>query len=350
MVAKINLAAARLFSFLCLAISGSVLATADGPDFYRAQGVANDSALLMHAEPRPDAAVIARLPANASCLRNLGCQGGLSLEAFNRLSASERQRHMATHPRWCRINHRGHTGWVAGAFLAEAGCADVGEQDRRVVPLNLSAGRVTIKERIRGREFVDYLLPGLAGQTLSISLTPSNRQNYFNLNPPDSETSMFVGSTSGNSFERLLPADGVYTVRVYLMRAAGRRGEVSSFTMRVSLGGEPLAARPARIDAVIPGTPFHASASIACSEGDGTPRQSCESFVIRRGFDGAATLEIRGAGNGISWIRRILFVKGLPVSSDSVDPLSHVRQGDTTLVRVGDREIFEVPDALISGG
>lgn len=350
MVAKINLAVVRLFLFLCMAISGSVMATADGPDFYRVQGVANDSALLVHAEPRPDAAVIARLPANAACLRNLGCQDGLSLEAFNRLSANERQRQVAGNPRWCRINHQGHTGWVAGHFLAEAGCADVGEQDRRVVPLNLSVGRVTVKERLRGREFVDYLLPGLAGQTLSISLTPSNRQNYFNLNPPDSETSMFVGSTSGNSFKRLLPADGVYTVRVYLMRAAARRGETSRFVMNVKVYGQPLAARPADKDALIPGTPYHASASIACTEGDGAPRQSCESFVVRRGFDGAATLEIRWPGNGIVWIRRILFVNGLPISADSTEPLSYMRQGDTTFVRLGDREVFEVPDALIVGG
>ncbi|MBP6188807.1 MAG: hypothetical protein KA435_02650 [Azonexus sp.] len=350
MGAIINLAAASLLSVLCLVISSKVLATADGPDFYRVQGIASDAVLLVHAEPRLDAFVIARLPGNAACLRNLGCQGGLSLEAFSSLSEGERQRQVAANPRWCRINHQGHTGWVEGRFLAEAGCADVGEQDRRVVPLNLSAGRLTIRERIRGREFVDYLLPGLAGQTLSVSLAPSNRQNYFNLNPPGSQWSMFVGSSSGNSVKRLLPVDGVYAVRVYLMRAAGRRGETSRFTMNVSLSGEPLAARPLHIDALIPGTPYHASASIICAEGAGAPRLSCESFVIRRGFDGAATLEIRWPGNGSSGIRRILFVKGLPVSSDSTEPLSHVRQGETTHVRLGDREVFEVPDALIFGG
>ena len=118
MGAIINLAAASLLSVLCLVISSKVLATADGPDFYRVQGIASDAVLLVHAEPRLDAFVIARLPGNAACLRNLGCQGGLSLEAFSSLSEGERQRQVAANPRWCRINHQGHTGWVEGRFLA----------------------------------------------------------------------------------------------------------------------------------------------------------------------------------------------------------------------------------------
>ena len=90
MGAIINLAAASLLSVLCLVISSKVLATADGPDFYRVQGIASDAVLLVHAEPRLDAFVIARLPGNAACLRNLGCQGGLSLEAFSSLRKAGR--------------------------------------------------------------------------------------------------------------------------------------------------------------------------------------------------------------------------------------------------------------------
>jgi hypothetical protein len=49
-------------------------------------------------------------------------------------------------------------------------------------------------------------------------------------------------------------------------------------------------------------------------------------------------------------MRRILFVRGVPVASDSADPLTHSRQGDMTTIRIGDQESVEVPDALIVGG
>jgi hypothetical protein len=49
-------------------------------------------------------------------------------------------------------------------------------------------------------------------------------------------------------------------------------------------------------------------------------------------------------------IRRILFVKGVPVASDSPYPMTHARQGDMTTIHLGDQESVAVPDALIVGG
>jgi hypothetical protein len=46
-----------------------------------------------------------------------------------------------------------------------------------------------------------------------------------------------VGSTSGNRFEAELPADGVYTIRVYLMRNAARRNETARYTLDVGIAG-----------------------------------------------------------------------------------------------------------------
>jgi hypothetical protein len=69
--------------------------------------------------------------------------------------------------------------------------------------------------------------------------------------------------------------------------------------------------------------------------------------VIRRGRDGTATVEVRGA-NGL--VRRVLFVKGTPAASDSTAALTSTRQGDLTTVRVGADERFEIPDALLAGG
>jgi hypothetical protein len=67
---------------------------------------------------------------------------------------------------------------------------------------------------------------------------------------------IFVGSTSGNRFEAELPADGEYTIRVYLMRNAARRNETANYTLEVGISGEtkPAATAPAASPAI--GAPF----------------------------------------------------------------------------------------------
>jgi hypothetical protein len=79
--------------------------------------------------------------------------------------------------------------------------------------------------------------------------------------------------------------------------------------------------------------------------GDAKPQQ-CEAFVIRRGVDGTATVEI--PSKGIK--RRILFVSGKPVASDSSEKMTVTRQGDVTTVKFESGEYYEIVDALIIGG
>lgn len=95
-------------------------ATADGPDFYDARNVPAGETLVLRAEPRADAEPVAELPADASCLRNLGCQGGLTLEEFATLPETERLAIERARPRWCRVSARGVEGWAPGRQLAEA--------------------------------------------------------------------------------------------------------------------------------------------------------------------------------------------------------------------------------------
>ena len=66
-----------------------------------------------------------------------------------------------------------------------------------------------------------------------VTFKPSNLSAYFNVLPPGSDEAMFIGSTSGNRFEAALPADGIYTIRVYLMRNAARRNETAQYTLQV---------------------------------------------------------------------------------------------------------------------
>ncbi len=111
-----------LFGLGVIAASGAAQATADGPDFYRVRGVSATSALSLRAEPSLQAPRIGRIAPDATCLRNLGCQGGLTFEEFTTLSEADRKRRAEENPRWCKVEYQGTVGWVAGRYLAEAPC------------------------------------------------------------------------------------------------------------------------------------------------------------------------------------------------------------------------------------
>lgn len=212
------------------------------------------------------------------------------------------------------------------------------------------ATSTALKGRLKGDATVDYVVTAAAGQTLAVKLTATNPQNYFNVLPPGSSgEAMFVGSLGGD-YSGILPTDGDYTIRVYLMRAAARRGETSDYALDIGVTGKALAPVAGSEDALIPGTPFHASAQIDCVPFLETKPRDCEAFVTRRGFDGTGTVEISGAG---PVKRSILFVKGKPVASNApaaTDPMTFEHRGDTAVVRFGSEERYEIPDALLTGG
>jgi len=86
------------------------------------QGLASRSTLALRAQPLASSAQIGRIPADAHCLRSLGCEGGLTFQEFTSLSDKERRRRAAEHPRWCKVEYQGNVGWVAGSYLAEDAC------------------------------------------------------------------------------------------------------------------------------------------------------------------------------------------------------------------------------------
>jgi len=234
----------------------------------------------------------------------------------------------------------------AHAPLASHAAGDPGIRSQ---PVRFAKGATSAQLRgsIKGDAGVDYEIAARAGQTLSVTLKASNASNYFNVNPPGSDLAMFIGSTQGSEATVVLPADGTYVVRVYLMRNAARRNESSNYTLAIGVTGKALAPLAAAKDALIPGTPFHASAQVACTPAFDPKPQQCEAFVVRRGFDGTATVEVRGPG---STVRRILFVAGAPSASDATEPMTHSRDGDRTVVKFGADERYEIPDALVRGG
>lgn len=240
--------------------------------------------------------------------------------------------------------------WLSGATISVmAADGTPPDPDRRVETVTFAKGgnSNTLSGTIRGREYVDFEVAAGAGQRLAVTLKRGNAMNYFNIIAPGAGEALFIGSTSGRQARRMLVTDGVYTVRLYLMRAAARRNEHSDYELQIALDGKALPPLPASRDALVPGTPYHASASITClREGSTTPLR-CDANVIRRGYGGTGTVEVVWPGGSR---RNILFVKLQAVASDSREPLTHVRQGDITVVNLGGEERVEIPDALVAGG
>ena len=242
---------------------------------------------------------------------------------------------------------------ATGLLLVQTvvGDAAAAESDGRTERVHFAKGATStvIKGQIKGYRYVDYQVRAGAGQTLSVEMQTGNGANYFNILPPGSgDVAMFVGSMSiGNRFSGVLPTDGDYAIRVYQMRSAARRNESARFTLTLDVSGQALPATPAAEDALIPGTPFHASAKVVCTVPFAPTVKECDAFVIRRGFDGTATVEVRW-GEGMK--RRILFVRHEVVAGDSPEPPVFERRRDFTIVRFGGDERFEIPEALVTGG
>ena len=87
-------------------------------------GVAANDVLNIRAEPDPHAPKVGEIPPDGTCVRNLGCKGGLTFREFTELSPDEQTKRLHENPRWCRIEYRGTTGWVAGRYLTEGYCSE----------------------------------------------------------------------------------------------------------------------------------------------------------------------------------------------------------------------------------
>lgn len=241
---------------------------------------------------------------------------------------------------------------AAFVILALAGSVQAVEvppapQKERVAFAN-DASSATINGTVKGGTDVDYMVRAAAGQTLEVRLQGTNPQNNFNILPPGSAgVAMFVSNMTGaRSWSGVLPTEGDYTIRVYLMRPAARRNESSHYTLTVAVTGEPLPPLHAARDAKIAGTAYHAMAKVPCALPYQPDVKSCDVGVVRRGNDGTATVEVIGP-TGVQ--RRILFVQGKPAASDGMQSPLASRSGDVTRVEVGS-ERYEVPDAFLTGG
>ena len=237
-------------------------------------------------------------------------------------------------------------GLLIISLQAGDGIAQSAIESRRVT-FGAGADSSLVKGQLKGDQTIDYILRAGAGQTLTVDLKGSNLQNYFNVLAAGTDTALFIGSSAGNSFRGLLPSDGDVRVRVYLMRPAARRLESSRYSLRLGIDGDALAPIPASHDALIPGTPYHASAEVPCISGSSGKAASCKASVIRRANNSATVVVTNPEGQK----RQFLFVNGKAVASDQPEQLMVQKRGDVSLLSLGENfERYEIVDALVVGG
>ena len=230
---------------------------------------------------------------------------------------------------------------VASAAPAEPAAKS---QDIHFAP---GSSHAEVDGTVKGHAGKDFRLKASAGQTLQVDLKTAKGALHFNVIAPGSNEAMFRGETAGRQAKLVLPMEGQYTIRTYLMRSAARRNEAAQFTLAVSATGAPLPALPGAQDAKVAGTPFHATAALRCKPPYVAEVTQCEAGVIRRGRDGTATVVVRGPNQ---LLRQILFMKGQAVSSNVALKIASRRDADTVVVDLDGQERYEIPDAFLNGG
>ena len=210
----------------------------------------------------------------------------------------------------------------------------------------------TITRIIKGRGMIDFRVRAKAGQQLDVAMKADNSAAYFNLLAPgESVVAFYNGSMSAplNTYSGSVPATGEMTIRVYLYRAAARRGESAKIELTVAIDAPASASPAGSEDALVLGTEWHATGTLTCMEIGGANPTDC-AFGVKRLGSGSALVEVTGT-DGVK--RTIHFREGRAESyetgSESGFALKQARSSDNTIVTLAEQR-YVIPDAVIYGG
>lgn len=327
-------------------------AEADGPDYFRVQGISAGSALSLRAGPSTDGERIGRIPADVDGLRNLGCIGGMDAEAWSQATAEERE--AAARTRWCRIDYRGTQGWVAGWFLAEGTAAQNGMVPDKADPPSVREVEIeipteekrTIAESISGRDSIIYGIEAIAGERLAVSLVPAESLSVSLITPGSDEALPVAGGNeTAAAWSLTLRDTGSYGLRVSLLPDAAATDDAVEFEMSLGLAA---AEQPVLAGYVPPAeTDFDATTLARC-------------WMLERGFSSDCAVGLyHGVSTRTVYLRRphrssdpprILVFRDSEVSSVPAAKVEAEHAGDDWMVVIDEREHYVIPDALLTGG
>jgi len=246
--------------------------------------------------------------------------------------------------------------WMIGfaVLVLQPAALMAAESREERVSFRAGTSSTTLKGAIKGDQTVDYVLAARAGQTMRVTLKTNNGANYFNVLPPGSEAAIAIGSSLGNVWSGPLPADGDYTVRVYLMRSAARRNEQARYTLTVGITGSKTTTAAPRGDAKVAGTPYHATGKVPCSVGPDPKGSALCSFGVIRGAHGTAEVHLADPGFDVTLHKdhlRVLRFAGARVSSpDPKVSVTAEKTGDEWSIAIDDFKFYTIPEAVIVGG
>jgi len=229
-------------------------------------------------------------------------------------------------------------------------CGSLAAQEIRTeeVQFEKGASSAVVEAQIQGYETVDYLLRVSAGQYMYVSMATDNGANYFNImEPGEQDVAIYNGATSGNQFEGTTAKSGAYRIRVYLMRSAARRNETASYRLEMIVASQPSGSE--NQDALVAGTPYHATGQVSCTMQAGQPTGSCDFGVVREGQGSGMVTITKPDGR----TRTIFFTDGQATGYDmsQADPgeFRASKEGDMYIIWIGE-ERYEFPEAVIYGG
>lgn len=243
---------------------------------------------------------------------------------------------------------------LSGCLAAATAQAADGVESRQL-RFAKNASSATVKGSIQGRQTIDYKLRARAGQTMTVKLESRNAGLAFNVLPPGSTGEALPDAISLQSWSGALPRDGEYSVRTYLPRSAGRRGEVARFTLTVAIAGAS-AGKAAAATGASPAQragegKFNATGRIPCAQAAGQPMtQQCD-FGVARGPGGSAAVAVTLPDGR----KRLLFFEGGKAvgadlsQADGDMSFQATKEADLFRIRAG-KERYEVPEAVVNGG
>lgn len=121
------------------------------------------------------------------------------------------------------------------AFISPALAA--ADPEHRVERVAFRDGHASVKGRIKGYAYVDYVFPAGAGESIKIHFDGDKRySNYFILTAPGATEAMFDGTSAGDDYQGVATIAGDYTARVFMMRNDARRKRIANYRMNIAVG------------------------------------------------------------------------------------------------------------------